>query len=167
MLHLIVLDRTGGTLARLKDNLALAFLYATQDVELNLKTPRAFVAAEMRLLLDAGAAPDWGAAQAGLLGVAGGVIRVRGASFTQFRARCVGLVETLADANLVVCWRGRGRKRKQRDAVRCWERWKRRLDRMACSRDFFYLGTEEGHTYLREKLGRSRCLNVRMVQRRC
>ncbi|KAF7345690.1 Epimerase domain-containing protein [Mycena venus] len=152
VLHMIVLDRTNGTLARLKDNLALAFLFAEQ---LAGETPRAFVAAEMRKLLDGRAAPDWGVAQAGLLGIACGAIAVEGKSFAQFRERCVKVVETLADTNLVVLWRSKKAKRKQKAAVECWEKWKRRLDRMACSKDFFYLGTEEGHTHLREKLGRT------------
>jgi hypothetical protein len=154
VLHMIVLDRTGGDLARLKDNLALAFLYAEQ---LNVNTPRAFVASEIRRLLDAGAAPDFGVADAGLMGIACGAIEVGGESFRQFRQRCVALVETLADADLVTRWGLKKRKRKQKGALDCWEKWKRRLDRMACSKDFFYFGTEEGHTHLREKLGRSRC----------
>ncbi|KAJ6460261.1 hypothetical protein C8R45DRAFT_1081219 [Mycena sanguinolenta] len=152
VLHLIVLDRTGGDLARLNDNLAVAFLYAEQ---LRTVTPRGFVAAEMRKLLDAWTAPDWGVAQAGLLGIACGAIKVRGESFRQFQERCVGLVETLADENLVMCWGSKKKKRKQRDAMQCWAKWKKRLDRMACSRDFFYLGTEEGQSHLREKLGRT------------
>ncbi|KAJ7872951.1 hypothetical protein B0H13DRAFT_1025943 [Mycena leptocephala] len=101
VLHMIVLDRTGGDLARLKDNLALAFLYAEQ---LNVNTPRAFVASEIRRLLDAGAAPDFGVADAGLMGIACGAIEVGGESFRQFRQRCVALVETLADADLVTRW---------------------------------------------------------------
>ncbi|KAJ6577194.1 hypothetical protein B0H19DRAFT_1252572 [Mycena capillaripes] len=98
VLHMIVLDRTGGDLARLKDNLALAFLYAEQ---LDVSTPRAIVAAEIRRLLDEGTAPDFGVADTGLLGIPCGAIEAPGESFRQ---RCVALVETLADVDLVASW---------------------------------------------------------------
>ncbi|KAK7031965.1 epimerase domain-containing protein [Favolaschia claudopus] len=160
VLHMVVLDRTQGSLARLKDNLALAFLFAEHDHaphdnDGQQQTPRAFVAGEMRRLLDTGMA-DWGPAQAGLMGVACGAIAVPGSkSFGLFKERCVKLVETLADVNLVVLWRSKKRKRKQKGALDCWESWKRSLDRMVCSRDLFYLGTEEGKMHLRGKLGRT------------
>ncbi|KAK6984996.1 epimerase domain-containing protein [Favolaschia claudopus] len=163
VLHMVVLDRTQGSLARLKDNLALAFLFAEHGHgqhdddgrQQQQQTPRAFVAGEMRRLLDTGMA-DWGPAQAGLMGVACGAIAVPGSkSFGLFKERCVKLVETLGDVNLVVLWRSKKRKRKQKGALDCWESWKKRLDRMVCSRDLFYLGTEEGKMHLRGKLGRS------------
>ncbi|KAJ6469181.1 hypothetical protein C8R47DRAFT_1078087 [Mycena vitilis] len=134
VLHMVVLDRTGAALEGLKHNLALAFLFAEQ---VDVQTPRAFVAAEMRKLLDAGAAPDFGFSEAGLMGVAAGAI------------------ETLSDADLVTRWGNKKRKRKQQAAAQCWKKWKGKLDRMACSKDFFYLGTEEGETHIREKLGKT------------
>ncbi|KAJ7155757.1 hypothetical protein C8R46DRAFT_1116393 [Mycena filopes] len=110
----------------------------------------------MRGLLDEGAAPDLeAAAEAGVLGVACGAVRVRGESFRRFRERCTLLVETLSDENLVLRWGRMERENQQKAALECWMKWKERLDRMACSRDFFFLGTEEGHTHLREKLGRT------------
>ncbi|KAJ7688161.1 hypothetical protein B0H17DRAFT_1135812 [Mycena rosella] len=151
VLHMVVLDRASGSLAILKDNLAAAFAFAQQ-------IPVEEVAAgEARKLLDAGAAPDWGAPSgAGLLGVACGAITVPGASFAQFRRRCVALVETLADADRdwAMGWGCRTEEQKRTDAVGCWVKWRRRLDRIGCSKDFFYLGTEEGHTHLRERFGK-------------
>ncbi|KAJ7025482.1 hypothetical protein C8F04DRAFT_134800 [Mycena alexandri] len=114
VLHIIVFDRTGGDVARLKNNLAAAFLFAQQ---LNAVTPRAFVASQMREMLDDGAAPDFGVAEAGVLGVACGAIQVRGESFRQFRKRCILLVETLSDADLVVRWGRKKRKRKRKAAL--------------------------------------------------
>ncbi|KAJ7483628.1 hypothetical protein FB451DRAFT_1439999 [Mycena latifolia] len=159
VLHMIVLDRAGGSLARLKDNLAAAFAYA-QDPELRTGAGAgagAFVGGAARALLDAGAAPDWGADGAGLLGVACGAIVVPGASFAQFRRRCIALVKTLGDADAAWAtrWGRRTRAQKQADALKCWDKWRRRLDRVACSKDLFYLGTEEGHTHLRERLGKT------------
>ncbi|KAJ7735024.1 hypothetical protein B0H16DRAFT_1577113 [Mycena metata] len=114
VLHMIVFDRTGGDVVRLKNNLATAFLFAQQ---LHVVKPRAFVAFQMRELLDAGAAPDFGVAEAGVLGVACGAIQVRGESFKQFRERCISLVEMLADADLVARWGDKKRKRKQKHCI--------------------------------------------------
>ncbi|KAJ7172835.1 hypothetical protein C8R43DRAFT_675494 [Mycena crocata] len=153
VLHMIVLDRTGSDVATLKNNLAAALLFARQVA---VRTPRAFVAAEIRALFNAGAAgPGFGVGEAGLLAIAAGAIEVRGDNFKRFRTRCVTLVETLADAELVRRWTCRARKRKRKDAVDCWNKWRTRLDRMQCSKDFFYFGTEEGHMHLRERLGRT------------
>ncbi|KAJ7491327.1 hypothetical protein B0H11DRAFT_2008683 [Mycena galericulata] len=153
VLHMIVLDRTSSELPKLKDNLAAALLYSQQ---VSARTPDVFVAGEMRELLDAGCAgTHFGEEGEGLLGIACGAIEVRGESFRLFRQRCVALVEALADTSAVVRWGRKTREQKRKDAVACWMKWRQRLDRMLCSKDFFYLGTEEGHTHLRERLGRT------------
>nr|GAT53759.1 predicted protein [Mycena chlorophos] len=90
----------------------------------------------------------------GLVAIAAGTIHVTGDSFRRFRARLTQILERHADADLVRRWSEKKLQRKRKDAIRCWERHKSKLERIACLRHFFFLGTTEGHDELKKRLGR-------------
>ncbi|KAF7296396.1 Epimerase domain-containing protein [Mycena chlorophos] len=170
VLHLLVVDRCDAGEVQLRDNIASVLLfmrmhdwdappprtrdpYHSLDDSLPLSQLE-FFRAEMRILCNPSVAPALGLGQEGLVAIAAGAIHVDGETFRRFKDRLTQILERHADENLVRRWERKKAKRQRGDAVRCWDQYKRKLERIACCREFFFLGTADGHDYLKQKLGR-------------
>ncbi|KAJ7065556.1 hypothetical protein C8F01DRAFT_748979 [Mycena amicta] len=158
VLHLLVTDCTQSGKDSLRNNLAAVLLFVKlQHSPSESDEPpseRAFLSSEMRILCNPTVAPALGLGQEGLVAIAAGVIHVEGEHFKHFKDRLTQILERHADENLVKRWEKKKMVRQRKDGVRCWDKQKRKLERIACCQEFFFLGTPEGHAHLRKKLGR-------------